>query len=152
MSTASEKDLVPPASVARNAAKGLELRSAFKRGGTRVGVARANQLKRRDPLSPETVKRMRSYFARHDVDKRGRNFGNDDDPSAGYVAWLLWGGDDGREWAGKAYDRLKADGDAKAASKGKGAAKSATRASGKGAAKASAKPPARRSGEAKASA
>ncbi len=42
---------------------------------------------------------MVSYFARHEVDKRGRNFGNEQNPSAGHIAWLLWGGDEGRAWA-----------------------------------------------------
>jgi hypothetical protein len=42
---------------------------------------------------------MVSYFARHEVDKRGKNYGNEQNPSAGYIAWLLWGGDEGRAWA-----------------------------------------------------
>jgi hypothetical protein len=42
---------------------------------------------------------MASYFARHKIDKRAENFGNDDDPSTGYIAWLLWGGDAGQTWA-----------------------------------------------------
>jgi hypothetical protein len=62
-------------------------------------VARARDLKNRRSLSPETIKRMTSYFARHAVDKEAADFGNEDDPSAGYIAWLLWGGDAGREWA-----------------------------------------------------
>ena len=41
---------------------------------------------------------MVSYFARHTVDKRAPNFGNEDNPSAGYIAWLLWGGDAGEGW------------------------------------------------------
>jgi hypothetical protein len=39
---------------------------------------------------------MNSYFARHEVDKKGEGWGVD---SAGYIAWLLWGGDAGRSWA-----------------------------------------------------
>lgn len=92
-------DLTPPKAAADAAEKGLELRRKHKRGGTDVGVARARDLKNRKSLSPETVKRMRSYFRRHDVDKQADNFGDDDNPSAGYVAWLLWGGDAGRDWA-----------------------------------------------------
>jgi hypothetical protein len=42
---------------------------------------------------------MVSYFARHEVDKRGKNYGNEDNPSAGHIAWLLWGGDEGHAWA-----------------------------------------------------
>ncbi|MGV3652202.1 MAG: hypothetical protein ACO1OK_12315 [Devosia sp.] len=93
---------IPPAEVASAAAKGLELRGRFKRGGTQIGVARARDLKNRRPLSDDTIRRMKSYFARHRVDKRAKNFGDDDNPSAGYIAWLLWGGDAGKDWAAKA--------------------------------------------------
>ena len=94
-----EIDFTPPEIVARNAEKGLSLRRQFGRGGTEIGVARARDLMNRRQLSPHTIKRMVSYFARHEVDKRGRNYGNEDNPSAGYIAWLLWGGDEGRAWA-----------------------------------------------------
>lgn len=100
MSAASEeKGHVPPADVAKAAEKGLKLREAFHRGGTQIGVARARDLKNRKALPDDTVKRMVSYFARHKVDKRAKNFGDDDNPSAGYVAWLLWGGEPGKRWA-----------------------------------------------------
>ena len=99
-------DLTPPADVAKAAEHGLALRRAFNRGGTDVGVARARDLSNRRPLSAETVRRMVNYFRRHAVDRDARNFGNDDDPSAGYVAWLLWGGDRGREWAERMAGRL----------------------------------------------
>ena len=90
--------LIPTQAVAKEAAKGLILRKKFKRGGTAVGVRRAVQLSRRQPVSVETVRRMHSYFSRHAVDRRP---GWDDPqrPSAGYIAWLLWGGDAGRDWA-----------------------------------------------------
>lgn len=90
---------VPPQEVADAAARGLELRRRFGRGGTEVGIARARDLKNRMRLSADTIKRMVSFFARHEVDKRARNFGNEENPSAGYIAWLLWGGDVGRSWA-----------------------------------------------------
>ncbi len=96
---AGEIDLRCPPVVARNAGRGLELRGKFGRGGTEIGVARALDLKNRAALSPHTIKRMVSFFARHEVDKRAKNFGNEENPSAGYVAWLLWGGDEGRAWA-----------------------------------------------------
>jgi len=94
-----EISLVPPRIVADNAAKGLRLREKFGRGGTEIGVARARELVGRRALQPSTIRRMASFFARHEVDKRAANFGNEDNPSAGYVAWLLWGGDEGRAWA-----------------------------------------------------
>jgi Family of unknown function (DUF5872) len=86
----------PPAEVRANAKRGLELRKKYNRGGTEVGVARARDLSNGATISLDTIKRMVSYFARHEVDKQGEGWGTD---SAGYIAWLLWGGDAGRAWA-----------------------------------------------------
>ena len=87
---------VPPAPVRANAKRGLELREEHGRGGTAIGVARARDLSNGAALSLDTIKRMTSYFARHEVDKKGEGWGVD---SAGYIAWLLWGGDAGWSWA-----------------------------------------------------
>ena len=95
----NKKENIPPISVAHNARKGLEFREKFKRGGTEVGIARAHQLSNREHIDEATIKKMYSYFARHQVDRRGKNFGNDEKPSNGYIAWLLWGGDSGKEWS-----------------------------------------------------
>jgi hypothetical protein len=86
---------VPPQAVRANAKRGLELRQKYNRGGTQVGVARARDLSNGASLSLSTIKRMNSYFARHEVDKKGEGWGKD---SAGYIAWLLWGGDAGWSW------------------------------------------------------
>ena len=89
---------VPPAEVRANAKRGLELREKHGRGGTEVGVARARDLSNGASISLDTIHRMVSYFARHEVDKQGEGWGKD---SAGYIAWLLWGGDAGRSWANR---------------------------------------------------
>ena len=94
----SSDSFVPPSSVASNAKRGLKLRKQYGRGGTEIGVARARDLSNRKGLSYSTVKRMKAYFDRHEVDKKGEGWGKD---SAGYIAWLLWGGDAGRSWANK---------------------------------------------------
>ena len=97
----------PPAEVRANAKRGLELRKKYNRGGTEVGVARARDLSNGATISLDTIKRMVSYFARHEVDKKGEGWGVD---SAGYIAWLLWGGDAGRAWANRiAKDNEKKD-------------------------------------------
>ena len=109
----SDVDLKPTQVMADNAAEGLKLRREYNRGGTQVGVARAVQLQNRENLSPRTVRRMHSYFSRHEVDKQAEGFrrGEDGWPSAGYVAWQLWGGDEGQSWArrktGSLIRRLK---------------------------------------------
>lgn len=94
-------DLKPTEAMAEEAQKGLDWRKEFGRGGTAVGVARARQLINRQELSAETVRRMHSYFSRHEVDKEGEGFspGEDGYPSAGRIAWALWGGDVGQSWA-----------------------------------------------------
>jgi hypothetical protein len=100
----------PPAKVAVAAERGLRLREKFDRGGTEVGVRRAHQLKDRRAVSDEDVKSIYSYFARHTVDKQGKGWADRSDPSAGYIAWLLWGGDPAEAWIGRLHARLeKAD-------------------------------------------
>lgn len=103
-----ELDLVPPKAVADAAAKGLKLRAEHKRGGTQVGVKRARQLSARERLSPADVKKMHAYFARHEVDRSAPKFDDADEPSAGKIAWLLWGGDPGRTWADRMAKKLDA--------------------------------------------
>lgn len=104
-----EKGFRPPASVARAAERGLELRREHGRGGLSAkqaseqgigsGVQRAVNLKNRDELSLETVKRMKNFFNRHRTYKE-RGY-HRDRTSASYISWLLWGGDAGDQWAQK---------------------------------------------------
>jgi HK97 family phage portal protein len=102
-------DLTPTQGMAEEAKRGLDWRKEHGRGGTAVGVARANQLVRRDKLSPRTVLRMYSFFARHEVDKQAEGFkrGEDGYPSAGRIAWALWGGDAGQRWSTGKRDLIK---------------------------------------------
>jgi hypothetical protein len=98
----------PTEAMAAEAERGLEWRREFNRGGTEVGVARARDISNRKNLSADTVKRMVSYFARHEVDKQGQGWspGEKGYPSAGRIAWALWGGDPGRAWANKINRQL----------------------------------------------
>lgn len=109
----SDVDTVPTEAMAVNGKRALDLRSEYKRGMTSVGVARANQLIRRDNLSPDVVRRMGSFFARHEVDKKAKGFrrGEEGYPSAGLIAWLGWGGDEGQSWANRKVKQLDAERD-----------------------------------------
>ena len=76
------------------------MREKFERGGTEVGVARAYQLAdRRDLDAADEVHAQ--FFARRSVDKDAKThaWGSNTDPSAGFIAWLLWGVDAGKAWA-----------------------------------------------------
>jgi len=103
----SADGFVPPKGAQENARRGLELREEFKRGGTMVGVARARDISNGRSLPLKTINRMVSYFARHEVDKKGKDWGNASNPSRGYIAWLLWGGDAGKTWADSIAEREK---------------------------------------------
>ncbi|MEX0768221.1 MAG: HK97 family phage prohead protease [Microthrixaceae bacterium] len=101
MATIDDIDLIPTDAMVDEAVRGLAWRQEFGRGGTAVGVARARDISNRVRLSADTVQRMASFFARHEVDKQGEGFdvGEDGYPSAGRIAWALWGGDPGMSWA-----------------------------------------------------
>jgi HK97 family phage major capsid protein len=95
------------------AQRGLDWRSEFGRGGTEVGIARARDIVNGRDLSEETIGRMVSYFARHEVDKEAEGFrpGEDGYPSNGRIAWALWGGDPGKTWAENEWSKIKANRD-----------------------------------------
>lgn len=102
-------DFVAPKGAVEEAEKGLAWREEFGRGGTEVGVARARDISNGANLSPDTINRMVSYFARHEVDKQGEGWSPDQDgfPSAGRIAWALWGGDAGKTWAEKVKKQME---------------------------------------------
>ena len=78
----------PPKSVQEAAKRSLEMRRSLpksRKGGTAVGVARANQLANGSAVSLDGF------------------------PSAGRIAWALWGGDAGRTWAKSILRRSERD-------------------------------------------
>jgi hypothetical protein len=93
-------------SAARRAIK-LKEQGKAKGAGTSVGWTRAGQLARGETLSLSTVKRMYSYFSRHEVDKKGKDWDNAESPSNGKIMWLAWGGDAGFSWSRKIVNREK---------------------------------------------
>ena len=107
-SSQMDVDRKPTKGMVEEAQKGLEWRKEFGRGGTQVAVARARDISQKKNLSPETIRRMKSFFARHEVDKQGEGFspGEDGFPSAGRIAWALWGGDAGQSWSEKKVKEL----------------------------------------------
>ena len=93
-------------SAARRAIK-LKEQGKAKGAGTAVGWTRAGQLARGETLSLSTVKRMYSFFSRHEVDKKGKDWDNAENPSNGKIMWLAWGGDAGFSWSRKIVEREK---------------------------------------------
>jgi hypothetical protein len=91
-----------PSGVQSAAKRALKWISDGKAGGgfTSVGRRRASQLASGGTVGRDTVARMRSYFARHTVDRKANGFfaGEKNYPSPGRVAWDAWGGDAGKSW------------------------------------------------------
>lgn len=110
------KTYKPTSGMASAARRALKWKSEGKPGGTLVGLARANQLKDRDPLSASVVLRMYSFFSRHEVDKQATGFysGQEGFPSKGRVAWDLWGGDGGYSWSKSKRNQIMRDRESKA--------------------------------------
>ena len=104
----SDINTTPTDGMVEEAKKGLDWRKEFNRGGTRVGATRANQILNKVSLSPSTVRRMFSFFSRHEVDKQADGFspGEKGYPSNGRIAWALWGGDAGFSWSRKVRNQL----------------------------------------------
>jgi len=103
-----------PVAASDNAKKALEWREKYPdevKAGTRIGWTRANQLAKRLPISEETIGRM-AAFERHrsnsriDADKKGKPWTDN-----GYVAWLIWGGDEGIAWAQRKIKQLNREKD-----------------------------------------
>jgi hypothetical protein len=94
----SDKGFVPPESVQNNARRGLEMVEAGEAGDGLEGATkgRARDIAAGKALSLDHVKRMHSFFERHDK-TRPDDGGKGNSPWK--TAWMLWGGDSGRSWA-----------------------------------------------------
>jgi len=99
-------DIQIPRAVQDNAREGLRLREEHGFGGTEVGEHMAEQLAAGGTLTAEEVRHVAQYFPRHahdNLDQTGEDGGK---PSRGYIAWLLWGGDEGHAWSEGAVAEL----------------------------------------------
>ena len=98
-----------PAGVRAEARRGLDWRREFGRGGIGPGQVTARMLISNKMTIPR-VRKMRAYLARHEVDKMGEGWspGQKGFPSAGRIAWALWGGDPGKAWSNKVMRSVEA--------------------------------------------
>ena len=104
----NKKKFIPPHAAVINAQLGLKLHQKYNRGGLNLkeaaekgidsGITRAKQISSEKPLSIEIIKKM-ARFNRHRKNFRPEIKLKDGGPTAGTIAWLLWGGDEGINWA-----------------------------------------------------
>jgi len=102
-------NLSVPSAVVAEAKRGLKWREEFGRGGIGPGQTTARMLIGGKMTIPR-VRKMRAFLARHEVDKQGEGFnpGEKGYPSAGRIAWALWGGNPGQSWANKIMRQVEA--------------------------------------------
>lgn len=100
-----------PKAATENAKKALEWRDKYGReevdAGTPVGWQRANQLAKGEALSYDVVSRMAQFNRHRKNSKIAPEFKDTPWKDRGYVAWLIWGGDEGVDWAMKTMDQIK---------------------------------------------
>lgn len=110
----SNKKIKIPASVKKDAKRGIELMDLGFTGGTTTGWNRAKQLAYDDYIDPYSLSVMRAWYARHGPDARnggtsypgyrkwveaGRPINNiGKNELRGAVSWLIWGGDAAYKW------------------------------------------------------
>ena len=107
----------PPQAAVNNAKRGLKLREKWGRGGLSPaeakkqgidsGVTRAKKIAS-GSVSRHDVRRM-SAFNRHRKNYNPSKKKPDGGPTAGTIAWLLWGGTSGVDWAKKLSATMNAE-------------------------------------------
>ena len=102
---------VPPDYIQKTAKKVLKDRATLppsRQAGTRVGLARANQLARGDDIGLPILKRMRSYLSRaRDNYDRAKAKGLNNKTSRAIQAYNLWGGPRALSWVNSQINKLE---------------------------------------------
>ena len=99
----------PTAGMKAAAARAIRWKQEGKANGagTPVGWGRARDIVAGRSMSISVVRRMYSFFSRHEVDKKGKDFNNGSNPSNGKIMWDAWGGDAGFSWSRGIVNRMK---------------------------------------------
>lgn len=78
-------------------------------GMTQTGLARANQLCNKEPISMDTISRMAAFERHRQNAEISDEYKGTPWKDNGYVSWLGWGGSEGVEWAQRKLEQLKTD-------------------------------------------
>jgi len=102
-----------PQTASNNAKRMIEWRDKYGRdvvtAGTNVGWRRASQLANREAISLDVVKRMAQFNRHRENAKIDPKYKGEPWKDNGYVAWNLWGGTAGVDWAIRTIEKLKND-------------------------------------------
>ena len=94
-------EYIPTNPMAEEAARGLQWRTKYKRGGTTVCQVRANMIINKHGLKYVEVNKMYEFFLKNEARKKieGFNKGEKGYPNSDRIAWALWGGNEGYKWS-----------------------------------------------------
>ena len=92
-------EVTAPKEVKDNVTDGLDLRSKFNRGGNSDTIKTANKLLK-EPFDESDLKNLLVKLTRHEKEKK-TGWDDPEEPSNGFIAWMLLGGDAGKLWAEK---------------------------------------------------
>ena len=99
-----------PAAAKKNAPMAIDWKEKYGRdevdAGTAVGWARAHQLAKGENLSADTIGRMSAFNRHRKNSKISAEYKETPWKDRGYVAWLIWGGDEGVDWAMAKMDEI----------------------------------------------
>jgi SAM-dependent methyltransferase len=105
---ARSRRFTPPKAVRAAAKRGLALREKWDRGGLSPseaaaqgigsGVRRAKQLAAGESLSVNEINRVNAFLSRHKRNYAPDKKDTDGGPTAGTIAYLLWGGEPAQRW------------------------------------------------------
>jgi hypothetical protein len=102
-----------PKAASKNAQKAIDWKEKYGRdivtAGTAVGWQRAHQLAKGEALSEDVVSRMAQFNRHRKNSKIAPEFKDEPWKDRGYVAWLIWGGDEGVDWAMEKMDKIKTE-------------------------------------------
>jgi HK97 family phage portal protein len=100
-----------PQTASNNAKRMLEWREKYGRdvvkGGTEIGWRRASMLSARKPISIDVISRMAQFNRHRENAKIADEYKDEPWKDRGYVAWNLWGGTAGVDWAIKKMEELR---------------------------------------------
>lgn len=100
-----------PKAASKNAKQAIEWKEKYGRdevqGGTAVGWQRAHQLAKGEAVSRDVVGRMAAFNRHRKNSKVSAEHKDTPWKDNGYIAWLIWGGDEGVDWAIKKMDQLE---------------------------------------------
>ena len=102
-----------PQAATNNARRMIEWREKYGRdvvkGGTEVGWQRASQLSKREKLSVDVISRMAQFNRHRENAEINPKFKGEPWKDNGYVAWNLWGGSAGVDWAIRKIKKIRGE-------------------------------------------